>query len=94
VNLIHLDDCLAIILLILRKNIFSEILNACADTHPTKQQFYLFNALALGLVKPQIANEPSAAAKIVSNDKLKALLSYQYNHPDLMQIDPIKDYDF
>jgi nucleoside-diphosphate-sugar epimerase len=93
VNLIHIDDCIAIILLILRKDIFPEIINACADTHPSKETFYLFNATALGLAKPEIAKEPNVGSKIVANEKLKALLGYQFIHADLMKIDPIKDYD-
>lgn len=93
INLIHLDDCIAIISLILRKNIFPEVLNACADTHPSKEEFYLFNAATLGLPRPDITKESNAANKIVANEKLKALLSYQFIHADLMKIDPIKDYD-
>jgi nucleoside-diphosphate-sugar epimerase len=93
VNLIHLDDCIAIISSIISKNIFPEILNVCADTHPSKEAFYLFNATAIGLPKPDIAKEPSVVSKIVANDKLKTLLSYQFIHADLMKIDPIKDYD-
>ncbi|MGB5444644.1 MAG: NAD(P)H-binding protein, partial [Psychromonas sp.] len=34
VNLIHLDDCLAIIAIIIKQHIFPDLLNACADTHP------------------------------------------------------------
>lgn len=94
VNLVHLDDSLAIIVLIINKNIFPEIINVCADTHPTKEQFYLFNATALGLVKPELAKESSIGGKIIANDKLKALLDYQFIHADLMKIDPIQDYTF
>ena len=93
VNLIHLDDCLAIISLIISKNIFPEILNVCADTHPSKALFYQFNAVALGLPKPDIDNADNVINKIVVNEKLKGLLNYQFIHADLMQIDPIKDYD-
>ena len=75
------------------KNIFTEILNVCADTHPSKALFYQFNAVALGLPKPDIDNADNVINKIVVNEKLKGLLNYQFIHADLMQIDPIKDYD-
>jgi len=93
VNLIHLDDCLAIIGIIIKQHIFPELLNACADTHPSKVHFYTANALALGLHKPNISAENRDSNKIVSNEKLKKRLNYQLRHADLMQIDARKDYD-
>ncbi|WP_372881802.1 dTDP-glucose 4,6-dehydratase [Psychromonas sp.] len=93
VNLIHLDDCLAIIAIIVKQHVFPELLNCCADTHPRKVDFYTANALALGLPKPQISSENRQSNKIVSNEKLKKRLNYQFIHGDLMQLDARKDYD-
>ncbi|MFT6927882.1 MAG: nucleoside-diphosphate-sugar epimerase [Psychromonas sp.] len=93
VNLIHLDDCLAIIGIIIKRHIFPQLLNACADTHPSKAQFYTLNALALGFDKPNLSEEGPQANKIVSNEKLKKRLDYQFIHGDLLQIDAFKDYD-
>ncbi|WP_354622751.1 NAD(P)H-binding protein [Psychromonas sp. MME2] len=86
VNLIHLDDCVEMIEQIIKREVWGEVLNGCADTHPTKAQFYTHNALALGLEKPRLSDD-SAINKVVCNDKVKALLDYQFIHPDLMQID-------
>lgn len=93
VNLIHLDDCLAIIGIIIKQHIFPELLNACADTHPRKVDFYTANALALGLQQPNTSAENRQSNKIVSNEKLKKCLNYQFKYADLMQIDARKDYD-
>lgn len=93
VNLIHLKDCLTIIGIIIKRHIFPELLNACADTHPSKAQFYTLNALALGFNKPNLSASHQQSNKIVSNEKLKKCLNYQFFHEDLMQLDPIKDYD-
>lgn len=93
VNLIHINDCLAIIGIIIKRHIFPELLNACADTHPSKAQFYTVNALALGFNKPNLDEENKQSNKIVSNEKLKKCLNYQFVHADLMQLDPIRDYD-
>jgi nucleoside-diphosphate-sugar epimerase len=93
VNLIHLKDCLAIIGIIIKEHIFPELLNACADTHPSKAQFYTANALALGFNKPNLSEENKLSTKIVSNEKLKKRLNYQFIYGDLLQIDALKDYD-
>jgi nucleoside-diphosphate-sugar epimerase len=93
VNMIHIIDCLAIIGIIIKRHIFPELLNACANTHPSKAQFYTLNALALGFNKPRLSEEKTQSNKIVSNEKLKKCLNYQFIHGDLMQLDPIRDYD-
>ncbi|HEY5715736.1 MAG TPA: dTDP-glucose 4,6-dehydratase, partial [Psychromonas sp.] len=93
VNLIHLEDCLAIIAIIIKQHIFPGLFNACADTHPSKADFYTANALALGLDKPNLSEENKQSNKIVSNEKLKKRLNYQFIHADLMQIDAHQDYD-
>jgi nucleoside-diphosphate-sugar epimerase len=93
VNLIHISDCLAIIGIIIKRHIFPELLNACADTHPSKAQFYTLNALALGFNQPNLSDGDKKHHKIVSNEKLKKCLNYQFIYGDLMQLDPIRDYD-
>jgi len=93
VNLIHIADCLAIIGIIIKRHIFPQLLNACADTHPSKAQFYTLNALALGFNKPNLSDESKPSYKIVSNEKLKSCLNYQFIYGDLVQIDPLKDYE-
>jgi nucleoside-diphosphate-sugar epimerase len=40
VNLIHRDDCVNIISRIVEQGVWGEIFNCCADTHPTKREFY------------------------------------------------------
>ncbi|MFQ3175272.1 MAG: nucleoside-diphosphate-sugar epimerase [Psychromonas sp.] len=93
VNLIHITDCLAIIGIIIQRHIFPELFNACADTHPSKAQFYTLNALALGFNKPNLSEDYLQSNKIISNEKLKNRLNYQFTHGDLLQLDPLKDYD-
>ncbi|WP_028863477.1 NAD(P)H-binding protein [Psychromonas aquimarina] len=93
VNLVHRDDCLQIISLIIAKAVWGKVLNVCADTHPAKADFYTYNAAALGLDKPDLGTQNSGLNKVVSNEVLKSLLDYRFIHADLMQIDPIADYD-
>ncbi|WP_019616819.1 NAD(P)H-binding protein [Psychromonas ossibalaenae] len=93
VNLVHRDDCVQIISLVITKAAWGKILNVCADTHPSKVDFYTHNAAALGFDKPDSGVQNSGFIKIISNELLKSVLDYQFIHADLMLIDPIADYD-
>ncbi len=85
VNLIHRDDCIKIIELIIKRNTWNEILNACADTHPKSRDFYTKECLKLGKNVP-IFNENSLNNyKIVSTEKLKLLLDFKFKYSDLMK---------
>ncbi len=82
VNMIHLDDCIAIIVEILEKGAWGEIFNACADEHPAKEEFYGEAARQLGFDPPQFAATDADAYKVVDSTKLKKTLNYQFKHPD------------
>jgi len=86
VNLIHLDDCIGITAAIFAQSAWQQTFNACADTHPTKREFYTHSSNLLGSTAPNFAPTQSPAFKIVSNAKTKQMLSYQFQHPDLMAI--------
>jgi nucleoside-diphosphate-sugar epimerase len=86
VNLIHLDDCLSIIHKIVEKQAWGQIFNACADAHPSKQEYYTKCALALGLTAPAFLTPEISSQKVVSNSKLKECLDYQFIYPDLERI--------
>ena len=87
VNLIHRDDCVEIIRTLVTRGIWGEILNCCADTHPSKRAFYTRAAEALGAAAPEFGESDPGAGKLISNRKVKQLLNYEFRHPDLMQID-------
>lgn len=87
VNLIHRDDCLNIIEEVLRQGTSGAILNCCSDTHPLKSIFYPEAAKKLGLDHPEFEAPDSPAFKIVSNEKLKATLRYQFKYGDLGKFD-------
>lgn len=86
VNLIHRDDCIGIIQAIIEKQAWGELFNGCADSHPSKREFYTYARHLLGLSAPECAAETTSAYKIVSNTKVKEKLAYQFIHPDLMRI--------
>jgi hypothetical protein len=84
VNLIHRDDGIRIIEQIIEKNIWRETLNACADTHPKRRDFYKKEAARLGLKEPQFNENSLCEYKIINSDKLKGMLSFSFKYPDLM----------
>ena len=82
VNLIHRDDCVGVVTAVLEHNLRGEVLNVCADAHPTRRELYTKAAASLGLEPPTFEENGSEAGKIVSNDALGRLLDYTLQHPD------------
>jgi nucleoside-diphosphate-sugar epimerase len=86
VNLIHRDDCIAIIQQIIQKDIWNETFNACADAHPTRKDFYQKEMLKVGRSTIIIEDDSTEyGRKIISNNKLKTQLAYEFKYPDLMK---------
>lgn len=86
VNLIHLDDCITIIQSLIENKAWNEVFNGCADTHPTKADFYFTAAKQLGLPEPQSINDTNSSYKIIENHKIKRLLNIQLKYPDVMKM--------
>jgi nucleoside-diphosphate-sugar epimerase len=87
VNIIHLDDCVAITRKILKAKINEHmVFNACADLHPTRKEFYAKMAELLRVPAP-FFNDSVAAFKIVDSSRLKKFLNYEFIYNDPMQMD-------
>jgi nucleoside-diphosphate-sugar epimerase len=86
VNLIHRDDCINIISQIIEQEVWGEVFNCCADTHPTKREFYTHAAESIGAPAPEFVNSSAMSFKIISSQKVKRILNYEFSHPDLMRI--------
>ncbi len=81
VNMIHLDDCVAIIHKIMDLNSRNEVFNACATAHPTKELFYTQASKLLNLQPPKF-NDQDSPFKIINSHKLESALKYKFIHPD------------
>lgn len=92
VNLIHRDDCINIISEIIKQGAWGETFNCCADSHPSKKEFYGRAMQKLGVV-PKFENSVNHAFKIIRNDTVKKRLNYRFVHSDLMAIDFNKEYE-
>lgn len=85
VNMIHQADCLLIIEQIFEQNAWNLTMNACADKHPTKQDFYKQAALLGNFVAPTFINELTDY-KIIDNSMLKRELNYKFQYPNPNQM--------
>lgn len=83
VNLIHQDDCIAIITGIIEQDVWGETLNACCPEHPLKKDFYTRAALKTGYAIPNMT-EQRKAYKIVDSGKLIRRLNYEFIYPNPM----------
>ncbi|MCZ7603017.1 MAG: SDR family oxidoreductase [Melioribacteraceae bacterium] len=77
INLIHLDDCIDIILTIIKSRLWGEVFNAVSDFHPTKKDFYLKAAEHYNLEKPEFS-EVDQDYKIVSSAKIKSIMGNEF----------------
>jgi len=85
-NVIHRDDCVRIIAEIVRLGAWGEVFNACADEHPTRRDYYAAAAAARGFALPDMGPVQAQPYKVVSSDKLKAALSYQFLYPNPLAV--------
>lgn len=82
VNMVHLEDCIAISKIIINSNIIDDnIYNVCADLHPTRENFYTIQSRKSGLSAPDFIKSCNTERRI-SNNKLKRDFSYEYIYPD------------
>ena len=84
VNLIHQEDCIAIIKKIIEKPIKGQVFNGVSDGHPPRKMYYPAVAKAMDLEPPTFGDDKNKKYKIVSNRKLKMMLDYKFRHPNPM----------
>lgn len=83
VNLIHQDDCIAVIIEIIKqfqhKSIaINSVFNAVAPQHPTRKEYYTKKALKLNLPLPTFAENSVSRGKIIYIKKLVNILGYSF----------------
>jgi nucleoside-diphosphate-sugar epimerase len=78
VNLIHRDDCISIILSIVKNNIWSTVINASTPSHPIKNKYYTALCKTLQIPVPEFDNTTISKGKIIDSTKLAQLLGYDF----------------
>ncbi|EPG7575884.1 SDR family oxidoreductase [Providencia rettgeri] len=83
VNMVHQDDVIDAILLLLQQRQGEHIYNLCAPIHPTRAEFYTHAAQSIGLVPPQFIDEENAlVGKIINGNKICQELGFEYQYPN------------
>ncbi len=65
INLVHQEDCIAIVLEILDKGYLGEYVHAVYPEHPTREEYYTRAALSRGLPAPEFENNRGESGKVV-----------------------------
>lgn len=86
VNMIHKEDCIQVILTIIKANEFGETFNACIDHHPTRREFYTKARNKLGKPLPIFTTERELNFKQISSAKLIKRFNYKFIHRNLLDI--------
>jgi nucleoside-diphosphate-sugar epimerase len=86
VNLVHLEDVIAAILLLLRLPRGGHIYNLCAPLHPHKAVFYTALSHQLGVDAPHFlpGTAASESGKCVDGNRICRELGFEYLYPDPM----------
>lgn len=83
VNYVHLDDLLAIIVILLNGNDWNEILNIAAPLHPNRKEVFEKCAEETGYEKATfIIPANKIAYKIIDTNKLSKFIDYQFIYPN------------
>lgn len=86
VNMIHRDDCIAIIEKLIAMEYPNEVFNACSNHHPTRRSFYTYAKLSKAMNPPTFVEDGEESWKIISSDKLQHQLEYTFKYDDLLSI--------
>lgn len=84
INLIHRDDCIAVIMELIRQDVWGEVFNACCPVHPTRKEFYEKSSAVAGIPAPAFSDRGPSDWKTVDSSKLINRLNYRFKYPDPM----------
>ncbi|TQI79843.1 nucleoside-diphosphate-sugar epimerase [Serratia fonticola] len=82
VNLVHQDDVIAAIQLLLQLPKSGHVYNLCAPRHPSKREFYPALAEQLHLQPPQFAEDDGQEGRLVDGSRICNELGFEYQYPD------------
>ncbi|PZL86568.1 NAD(P)-dependent oxidoreductase [Pantoea sp. ARC270] len=83
VNLVHLDDVVEAITLLLQSPKGGRTYNLCAPKHPSRDTFYPAVTRQLGLQPPQFAPEAvKESGKLIDGSRICSELGFEYRYDD------------
>ncbi|MBP2833159.1 NAD(P)H-binding protein [Aquimarina sp. U1-2] len=81
VNLIHLEDCIAIIQKIITIEFWGEHFNASYPDHPEKATYYTAICKRMGLSTPDYDHKTPSKGKLISASAIEKELAYTFSKP-------------
>jgi nucleoside-diphosphate-sugar epimerase len=78
INLIHLDDCIRIIGLIIANSWWNEIINGVYPEHPSKQKYYTKEAQKRNLQVPDYKVDNLTKGKIIHSNQLINVKNFEF----------------
>lgn len=78
INLIHLKDCIGIIVSIIEKDCWEETFNAVTPFHPSRKEYYTEKAFEMNLDLPEFNVDSISSGKTISSDKILNVLQYKF----------------
>ncbi|KAA9001120.1 SDR family oxidoreductase [Affinibrenneria salicis] len=85
VNLVHQEDVLSAIQLLLQLPGGGHLYNLCAPEHPARKDYYTLQAGRLGLPAPQFIDEANPPeARLIDGSRICRELGFEYLYPDPM----------
>lgn len=81
INLIHQEDCIGIIMAIIERNIWGEVLNAVYPNHPKKEDYYTKEALKRGIPSPNYQLNDDQAHKTITSSSTFYIDGYSFITP-------------
>jgi nucleoside-diphosphate-sugar epimerase len=85
VNLIHRDDVIEILKLIIERDLWGQTINIAAPIHPLRKDLYPYLAKKYNYSLPEYLPTDESSFKIISTEKLENLLNYSFKFPDPME---------
>ncbi|WP_175485995.1 SDR family oxidoreductase [Xenorhabdus japonica] len=84
VNLVHQDDVISAIKLLIQQPEGGHIFNLCAPIHPKRSEFYPLASRQLNLTPPEFLQSESVEieSKIVDGSRICRELGFEYQFPD------------
>jgi len=85
VNLIHRDDCIAIISKLIWDPIGNNIYNIVCNDHPTRREYYTAVCKSAGFPLPKF-DTPNGPNRIISGEKIVSDLKYVFIYPFVLDM--------
>lgn len=82
INLVHVDDCVRAVQLLLETRGYQRLYHLTAPIHPTKADYYTKMAEKVGLNPPHFLCDVSDPQRIIKADKICRDLDFVYQYPD------------